>query len=403
MDSSHFYEDSSEDELPAWDDYSDVSYNPWAKSKRSSLREAGNRTSLTSFRLPDQSPSWQSGAPPGEVFSPLEVKPICNTPVKNSKKPTQASAPILRRNEQFQGNFSLAPEEDLQNYMQTLLGGSITEGVHQEMDLYQECLGKRNVHQPRFLSPPASRERAEYNKGRKRMSIMSTASDVSAVPSLVFSDVDVQARRSSTLSINTHQRAAALHRNSMISLNSIDSVASNRSWFIDDESPPESPVEPTPLQKRASFTRGVKMGMSCFDDGDGDDDEDQEILSPKSPHFVQVGAETSLELPTTRKKQNPGLSIETKVPRSPPNMLSPPLPPLTHSPISPRSSICASPNKRRSRRRTASSECIVLEALEKMNAVMYEFANEDINRKSMVGIDLPGNQVSVDAYGELWW
>ncbi|KAF8417620.1 hypothetical protein BGX38DRAFT_1243358, partial [Terfezia claveryi] len=373
MDSSNYYDVSSEDELPAWDDNSDISFNPWAKSKRSSLREVGNRIPPTSFRLSDQSASWQSksSAIAGEVLSPLEVKPA---PVKIPKKLARASAPILPRNEQFQENSNLALEEGLQDYIQTLLGGSITEGVHQEMNLYQECLGRRNEHQSRFLSPPASKERASYNQGRKRMSIMSTASDVS-VPSLVFSDVDVQAPRPSNLCINTHSRAAAPHRNSMISLNSIDSVASNRSWFMDDE---------------ASFTQGVGMGMSCFDDGDDDDDDDAEeeekILSPESPPFV-----------------HPGLSIETKVPRNTPNMLSPPLPPLTHSPVSPRSSICASPNKRRSRRRTASSECIVLEALEKMNAVMYEFANEDINRKSVVGIDLPGNQVSVDAYGELWW
>ncbi|RPB23348.1 hypothetical protein L211DRAFT_285974 [Terfezia boudieri ATCC MYA-4762] len=397
MDSSHFYDVSSAGEQPAWDDCSDISFNPWAKSKRSSLREAGNRISLTSFRLSDQSPSWQSSAVAGEMLSPLEVKPA---PVKNPKKLARTSAPILPRNEQFQENSSRALEEGLQDYMQTLLGGSITEDVHQEMDLYQECLGRRNVHQSRFLSPPASKKRASYNQGRKRMSIMSTASDISVVPSLVFSDVDVQAPRPSNLSVNTHPRATAFHRNSMISLTSIDSVASNRSWFMDDESPPESPVELTLLKKRASFTRGVGMGMSCFDDGDDDDDEEEEekekILSPESPPFALVGA-------GTRKKQSPGLSIETKVPRNPPNMLSPSLPPLTHSPISPRSSICASPNKRRSRRRTASSECIVLEALEKMNAVMYELANEDINRKSVVGIDLPGNQVSVDAYGELWW
>ena len=420
MDSSHFYEDSSEDELP---DNSDISFNPWAKLKRSSLREAGNRISLTSFRFSDQSPSWRSSASAGEVLPPLEIKPVRHAPVKNSEKPGRASAPTPQRNEQFQENSSRAPGEDLQNYMQTLLGGSITEGVHQEIDLYQECLGRRSVHQPRFLSPPASRERAPYNKSRKRMSIMSTASDVSAVPSLVFSDVDVQAPRPSTLSISTDPRATA-HRNSIISLNSIDSIGSNKSWFIDDESPPQSPVEPTPLKKRVNFIREVEMGMSCFDDGDDGDCDDEgeeeeeekeeeekekekekekEILSPRSPLFVLVSAEASLESPTTRKKQNLGLSIETKVPRSPPNMLSPSLPPLTHSPISPRSSICASPNKRRSRRRTASSECIVLEALEKMNAVMYEFANEDINRKSVVGIDLPGNQVSVDAYGELWW
>ncbi|KAF8425988.1 hypothetical protein EV426DRAFT_572999 [Tirmania nivea] len=377
MDSFHFYEDSSEDELPAWDSYSDILFNPWAKSKRSSLREADNRTSLTLFRLPDQ--------------SPLEVKSVRNAPVKNSKKPVRASAPIPWRNEQFQENFSRAPEEDLQNYIQTLLGGSITEGEHQEMDLYQECLGRKNVHQPRFLSPPASRERAPNNRGSKRMSIMSIASDVSAVPSLVFSEVDVQSRRPSTLSINTHPRTTALHRNSMVSLTSIDSMASNRSWFMDDNSPSESPVEPIPLNKRVNFTRGVEMGMSCFDDGDDEEDEDQVVWSSESPLFVPRGAEASLELQTTRKKQSPGLSIETKVPQSPPNMLSPSLPPLTYPPISPRSSICASPNKRRSRRRTASSECIVLEALEKMNAVMHEFASEDINRKSVVGIDLPKN------------
>ena len=279
-----------------------------------------------------------------------------------------------------------------------------------------ECLGWTSVHQPRILSSkpaPASRERASYRKGRKRISTMSTASDASAVPSLVFSDVGVQARRPSTLSINTHLPAAAPNRSSIISLNSTHSVTSNRSWFMDDESPPESPVELIPVKTRVSFTRGVEMGMSCFDDGDDDDEEEEaqqeKILPLESPRFTLVGVETPPESPKPRKKQNLGLSIETKTTaaQSPPNMLSPPLPPLTHSPISPlnspRSSVCASPNKRRSRRRTASSECIVLEALEKMNAVMYEFASEDVNRKSVVGIDLPGNQVSVEAYGELWW
>jgi len=408
MDSSHFYEDSSEDELPAWGDFSDISFNPWAKLKRLSLREADNRTSLTSFRLTDQSSSWQSGTLARGALSPLEVKPVRNVPVKNSKKPAGVPTPTPRRNVQFQEGFGHAPEEDLQKYMQALLGGSITEGVHQEMDLYQECLGRRNVHQPRFLSPkpaPAPRKRALHNKDRNRISMTSTASDASAVPSLVFSEVDVQARRPSTLPINTHPRAAAPHRNSIISLKSIDSLASNRSWFMDDESPPESPIEPTRLKKRVNFTRGIEMGMSCFDDGDDDDEgEDQkETLSPQSPLLVLINTETSPELPKARKKPNPGLSIETKGPQSPSNMLSPALPLLTHSPTSPRNSICASPNKRRSRRRTASSECIILEALEKMNAVMYEFASEDINRKSVVGIDLPGNQVSVEAYGELWW
>lgn len=67
------------------------------------------------------------------------------------------------------------------------------------------------------------------------------------------------------------------------------------------------------------------------------------------------------------------------------------------------SSICSTPSRRKSRRRTASSECIVLEALEKMEAVMTEIARDDVNRRSVVGLDLPGNQVSVEGWGELYW
>lgn len=401
MDHSHFYEDSSEDEMQKWEDNSDISFNPWATSKRSSSRATDNRISLTSFR-------FASHILGDVTLSPAQVKPAPKIPPKSpqrSKKVLRSVHPVVQQN--GKSVASSAHEDDLQGYVQTLLQGSITEGVHQEMDLYQDCLTKRPVQPPRFLSVKptlASRERSIYNKDNRRISVMSTASDASAVPSLIFSDADMQTR---TISNDVQAPASkTFHRNSIISLSSINTVASNRSWFMDDESLPSSPVEPVQPTRRSTFTRGVELGISCFDDGDDDDEEKEQgqIKSSESFCFPLMGAETS-HTSNNRRKPSPGLTIKTApTSKNSPNSLSPSLPPLTHSPISPRASpICASPNRRRSRRRTASSECIVLEALEKMNAVMYEFANEDINRKSVVGLDLPGNQVSVEAYGELWW
>lgn len=397
---SHFYEDSSEDEMPTLDDYSDISFNPWAKSKRSSLGDHDNRSSMTSFRFADTALTRQSDA---------------------SINRTSSSSRILRERSIHQSKPSSAStstqDEDLQVYAQALLQGNFAEGIHQEMDLYQECFPKRQPQASHFLSPkqtPASRERAAHNKDQKRVSIMSTASDASAVPSLIFSDADGQARRqSTTLSFNVQTPSPkALHRNSLISLSSIDTMASNRSWFMDDESPLPSPLEPEPLGKRASFTRGVELGLSCFDDGDDEEEEEvDEVVSdlkgfrfPECPGIRQMGTNPQESTQNRTKKLNPGLTIKTMAPQDSPTSLNLPLPPFARSPLSPKASpICAMPNRRRSRRRTASSECIVLEALEKMNAVMYDFANEDINRKSVVGLDLPGNQVSVEAYGELWW
>lgn len=421
-----FYEDSEDELEDSWDNDSDISFNPWAKLKRSSSLGSGqdNCLSLASFRFSEQSPLWTLDYFTEESLSPLDVEtipevsevPPKKTAIKVSSRAAAASTKAAVAacngccdrsklpNEEFLGSISAIRGKDLQTYVQTLLQGSVVGGAYQQMDLYQECLNTKPSCYIQPLSPkPAfvQRER-DYN----RASIISTASDASAVPSLVFSDADAPTRRPSQLL--PVPSPSLLHRNSVMSLTSINTVASSGSWFLDDDSLPQSPVTSV-SQRRASFARDLVSGISCFDDGDEDEDEnededeiEEELGSDESSYFILAGEETFISQPKTWGALTPSPILDSNIrPQITRSKLPPlPLPSLANSPEKPSTS--ASP-MRRTRRRTASSECIVTDALQRMNEVMYEFANEDINRKSVVGLDLPGNQVSVEAYGELWW
>ncbi|KAF8475789.1 hypothetical protein BDZ91DRAFT_758354 [Kalaharituber pfeilii] len=423
MHASNFYDDSSDEE----DALEDCSISPKQLTDADAAKNA-----LASFRFFDPSPSLptSSAVRRPAVTTTKKVLPRLhlNSTTKGPPKPqptntvpaVAATVPITSNSksqsvEEMVNQMSPACEEDLQEYVQKLLQGAISDDGIQEMDLYQECLSKKPANSSHILAPGARmqyRDRRGSYKNNNRLSIMSTASDASAVPSLVFSDVGLQTRRPSMLSTTiTHSsNLRSPNRNSVASIVSIQSVESSMSWFMEDASPPQSPVESVPAKQPISFSRGVGMGMSLFDDGDDDDEEEevefeeapgqenQSMQSPESPLFFFI-PEPSQNQETTRKRQNPRLTIKTNATTSPTFIP----PPLTHSPMTAaQSPACATP-PRRTRRRTASSECIVLDALEKMNAVMSEFAQEDINRKSVVGLDLPGNQVSIEAYGELWW
>lgn len=472
METSNFYEDSSEDEFNQkdfWDDYGDVYFSRQplsrSESKKSTLTGSDTRQSLKSFRFLDQSPasplspSWPLDCSMETPVSPLEPKLPRVKPVRASKVnrerlgttvPVKAGPQSERRyivprqtEEGLLGGISSTGEDGLQEYVQTLLQGSMAEGNQQGMNLYQECLSRKNCRSSQFLSPKSKLvSRTPNNLNNNRISVMSTASDASAVPSLIFSDPGVQTRRPSTVLSAPTQPASSrpLRRNSASSLGSINTVASNKSWFMDDESPPQSPVMPvvpTPVIKvHMSFSRGVGLGMSLFDDGSDDESESednervqvqppqspqslqslqpsqslqppQSPQSPQSPFLFFMGSQTTPKASTASsaaKKSCSSHNIHTTEAKAQSASHSSTLSPVSHSPVTAaHSPVCSTPARRKSRRRTASSECIVLEALEKMNAVMCEFANGDINRKSVVGIDLPGNQVSVEAYGELWW
>ena len=418
-----FYEDSEDELEESWDNDSDVSFNPWAKLRRSSLGGAGsdNRLSLASFRFSEQSPLWtldyftDGSLSPYDIESLSEASEVPSKPTATkgfSPTVTASTAAVpaacngcydrsMLPNNEFLDSISTIRGKDLQTYVQTLLQGSVVGGAHQQMDLYQECLSSKPscYIQPLSPKPAFVQKERDYN----RASIISTASDASAVPSLVFSDADAPTRRPSFL-LSVPSTSPVHRKNSIVSLNSINTVASNGSWFLEDDSPPQSPVTLVSL-RRSSFARDVESGISCFDDADEDEDEDEEeeLGSDESDCFMLAGEDILESLPIAWEIPTPNLDTITEPRISQSTSTLPPLsfsslinPPDRRPPISPGP-------VRRPRRRTASSECIVIDALQRMNAVMYEFANEDINRKSVVGLDLPGNQVSVEAYGELWW
>ncbi|KAI5788869.1 hypothetical protein DFH27DRAFT_572551 [Peziza echinospora] len=451
-------------------------------SSRTTSTQNSNEQSLSSFRFFDESPSATMPSL-RHTQLPTEIRDISkgslrvNTDFTSLRKSVpEIEDELPSSQDSFLPGFNAGDEEDLQVYVQKLLQGSSMDKLDieeelqdeeerfdvEEDDIYQsygrpEHHHHHHHHQSTKETSILFTPKAEAKSSNKnRISALSMASDVSAVPSLIFSDAGANAQRPSTILTSpllSHMNGRPNSIHSLASIPSIHSIDSDRSWFMEDESHPSSPAEEMVPTGKISFSDGIGMGMSLFDDEDSASEVDEEesyfhahrssgstssFYSPDSPYFILMGrqvtltslqkgsaaaaiqitkhskpksikttastATTATTTTTHQHKKKSSLSIETSLKRVKKLLGSGPIEDEVNE-ERPTSQVycCASPHKRRSRRRTASSECIVLEALEKMNEVMLELDREDLNRKSVVGLDLPGNQVSVEAYGELWW